>query len=257
MKRIQDEWRLVWALVRRGLNEILRVPGASIPGILAPVIFTLGGYSMFGRLGTLPGFDGSDYLNWIMPLGMLQAAAFSGAATGVNLARDIESGWFDRLLLAPVPRRVILAGIVFSASIRLMLPVSFLLATGWLVGLAWPGLGGLLIAVLLAACFSAAMACWSCSLAIWFRSQDAAPLMQSTGFVLVQFSTAFAPLVLLAPWLRQVAEANPITYVLEGVREGFIATVTWASTWPSLVAVSGLLAISMAISLRSISRVGN
>lgn len=254
--RLRHDVKLVWALARRGLNEILRVPGASIPGILAPTIFMIGGYSMFGRLDFLPGFEGASYLNWIFPIGMLQSAAFTGAATGVNLARDIESGWFDRLLLSPVPRGAILSGIVASAAIRLMLPSAFLLTIGWLVGLNWPGFDGFLIALVLSCTFAAAMACWSCALAIHFGSQDAAPLMQSTGFILVQFSTAFAPLILLSSWLRQVAELNPVTYVLGGVRQGFIAEVSWTDSWPAIVAVTGLLVLTMAISLRSIVRVG-
>lgn len=256
MGALRRDMQLVWALARRGLNEILRVPGASIPGILAPTIFMIGGYSMFGRLDFLPGFDGIDYLDWIFPMGMLQSAAFTGAATGVNLARDIESGWFDRLLLAPVRRGVILSGIVLSATIRLMLPVALLLVVGWAIGLNWPGFGALLLALPLAAAFTAAMACWSCALAIRYGSQDAAPLMQSTGFVLVQFSTAFAPMALLAPWLRQVAELNPATYVIGGVRQGFVGQVTWHDTWPAVLAVSALLLLTAVMSMRGITRVG-
>jgi ABC-2 type transport system permease protein len=248
--------RLVWVLALRGLNEILRVPGASIPGILAPTIFMAGAYSMFGRLEVLPGFVGTSYIDWVFPLGMLQSAAFTGAATGVNLARDIESGWFDRMLLSPVPRGVILGGIVVSATVRLLLPVGLLLCVGWALGLDWPGVDGLAISIALAMVFTAAMASWSCDLAIRFGSQDAAPLMQSTGFVLVQFSTAFAPLALLAPWLREVAELNPVTYVIGGVRQGFLGGVNWADSWPALLAVVGLLVLTSALSLRSIARVG-
>ncbi len=254
--RLRHDVKLVWALARRGLNEILRVPGASIPGILAPTIFMIGGYSMFGRLDFLPGFEGASYLNWIFPIGMLQSAAFTGAATGVNLARDIESGWFDRMLLSPISRGTILAGIVVSAMIRLLLPVVLLLCIGWMVGMAWPGFDGILIALPLAMVFTAAMASWSCSLAMRFGSQDAAPLMQSTGFVLVQFSTAFAPLALLAPWLRGVAQANPTSYVIAGVRQGFVSGVTWADTWPAVLAVGGLLLLATVLSLRAIGRVG-
>ena len=56
----------------------------------------------FGRLTGLDGFPTDSYLSWIVPLSCLQGAGFAGAATGANLARDIEQGWFDRLLVAPV-----------------------------------------------------------------------------------------------------------------------------------------------------------
>src|SRR3982751_1077532 len=112
-------WRsdtaMIRALVRRALNEIFRVPGAAIPGIMAPAIFFLGLTSVFGSLTLLPGFDTQSYQSFLIPVSMLQGAGFTGAATGVNLARDIEQGWFDRLLAAPAPRPVLLAGLVLSA----------------------------------------------------------------------------------------------------------------------------------------------
>ena len=100
------------ALIRRARNELLRVPGAAIPGILAPTIFFLGLTSVFGHLTLLPGFSSGSYQSFIIPVSLMQGAAFTGAATGVNLARDIEGGWFDRLLASPAPRPVILAGLV-------------------------------------------------------------------------------------------------------------------------------------------------
>ncbi|MGH2906172.1 MAG: ABC transporter permease [Solirubrobacterales bacterium] len=239
-----ENLRLMWALVRRGLNEILRVPGASVPGVIAPTIFMLGSYSIFGQLHTLPGFGQVNYMDWILPVGFIQSAAFTGAATGVNLARDIESGWFDRILLAPAPRWVILAGLVCSAGIRVMMPAALLLVVGFSVGLHFPGVAGFVISLVLAALLAAIMALWSCGLAMKFKSQDAAPLMQSSGFMLMQLTAVYAPIALLAPWMRQIAHINPFTYVLSGVRQGYISTVTWHVTWPAILAVTGMLAAS-------------
>ena len=58
---------------------------------------------------------------------MLQGAGFTGAAAGVNLARDIEQGWLDRLLVSPAPRWVLLAGTVLAASARALIPATFVL----------------------------------------------------------------------------------------------------------------------------------
>ncbi|MBJ7458449.1 MAG: ABC transporter permease [Thermoleophilaceae bacterium] len=244
MTGVTEGFRLVGALARRGLNEIIRVPGASLPGVLAPCIFMLGTYSVFGGLALLPGFGGSDYLNWILPVGFIQSAAFTGAATGVNLARDIESGWFDRMLLAPAPRWVVLGGLVVSAGVRVLLPSLLLVAIGMLAGLTWPGVGGIVISLVAAALLAAVMAFWSCGLAMKFRSQDAAPLMQSSGFMLMQLSAVYAPIALLAPWLQSVARVNPFTYVLDAVRAPYISTTTWDSLWPGIVALVGMVALS-------------
>jgi ABC transporter DrrB family efflux protein len=246
----------VRALVRRAANELLRVPGAAIPGVLAPTIFFLGLTSVFGNLTHLPGFDTSSYQSFILPISMLQGAGFTGAATGVNLARDIEGGWFDRLLSSPAPRSALLAGMVVSASLRALIPATVLLAVGFGIGVEWPGLGGLAIALFCAMATGALAACWGVSLALKYRSQSAAPLMQSGMFVLVLTTTAYAPLALLQGWLADIARINPLTQVVEAMRQGFLGdSVTWAGTWPGLVALAGLLAALTALALRGMNRI--
>jgi len=246
--------RVVSALSRRALNEILRVPGGAIPGILAPTIFLLGLSSVFGAATELDGYPTDDFMTFIVPVSFLQGAGFTGAATGVNLARDIEQGWFDRLLLAPAPRGVILAGVVASAALRALLPATFLLIVALVLGVHFPGVDGLLLAAVLVMGLAAAMACYGTTLALRFRTQQAAPLMQVGSFIAVLFTTAYAPEDLLAGWLRQIAELNPVTYVLEGVRQGFVGDVTWADTWPALVSLAGLLLVLGAFALRAMRR---
>jgi ABC transporter DrrB family efflux protein len=247
---------VVGALSRRGLNEILRVPGASIPGILAPTIFLIGITSVFGATAALPCYGGDDFTTYVVPVGMLQGAGFTGAATGVNLARDIERGWFDRLLLVPMPRTTLLAGLVGSAALRCLLPATVVLVAGLLLGVPFPGLLALALIAVLVMGTAAALAFYSIALALRARSQQAAPLMQMGAFVLVLFTTAYAPEELLQGWLRAVATINPMTYVLEGARQGFVGEVTWASTWPALVAIAGMVGVLGAVAVRVMRRTG-
>ncbi|HEU4802143.1 MAG TPA: hypothetical protein VFS73_03110, partial [Solirubrobacterales bacterium] len=83
------DWETIRALVRRSANELIRVPGAAVPGVLAPTIFFLGLTAVFGNLTLLPGFTTDNYASFMVPVSMLQGAGFTGAAMGVNLARDI------------------------------------------------------------------------------------------------------------------------------------------------------------------------
>jgi ABC-2 type transport system permease protein len=242
------------ALVRRALNEITRVPAAAIPGVLAPTIFFLGLTAVFGSLTLLPGFTTSSYQSFLIPVSLMQGAAFTGAATGVNLARDIEQGWFDRLLASPAPRPVLLAGLVLAASLRSLIPATFLLVVALAVGAHWPGLLGLAIALFVVMGMAVVAATWGTSLAFRFRTQQAAPLMQVGMFLAVLLTTAYAPLDLMTGWLQEVARINPVTQVVETARQGFIGPVTWADTWPGLLVMVGLAAILSALALRGMER---
>jgi ABC-type multidrug transport system permease subunit len=253
---IRTDIAMVWALMRRGLNEILRVPGAALPGMLAPTIFLLGLTAVFGSLRHLPGYPTDSFMTFILPVSFLQAAGFTGAATGVNLARDIELGWFDRLLVLPVPRWALLAGTVFSASLRVLLPFTLLLGVGLIFGVHWPGIDGLAMALLCGSTFAAIAACWGVTLALVFKTQSAAPLMQAGMFILVLFTAAYAPLALLAGWLHDAASVNPVNHVLTAARQGFIGNVNWADTWPALVTLGALSLVFGALAVRQLKRWG-
>ena len=209
---------------------------------------------MFGSLNALPGFTSETYQSFLIPISLMQGAGFTGAATGVNLARDIEQGWFDRLLVSPAPRAVLLAGLVISASLRSLIPATVLLIVGFSLGVSWPGLGGLAIALVIVLGMGTLAACWGTVLALRFKSQSAAPLMQMGMLLLILTTTAYAPLALLTGWLHTAARFNPVTQVVETARQGFVGGVTWGDTWPGLLALAGLLALLSALALRGMRR---
>jgi ABC-2 type transport system permease protein len=244
--------RGTWLLMRRALNEVIRVPGAAIPGIAAPTLFLLGLTAVFGKLTLLPGFSTSDFMAFILPVSVMQSATFSGAATGVNLARDIEQGWFDRLYVSPISRRALLAGHVFSASLRALMPITAVIIVALLFGVDLQGVDGLLLAIVLAAAFAAAIACYAVILALRFRTQQAAPLMLAGSFMMVLFTTSYAPLELLTGWFQEVARYNPVRFILEGVRQMSVYGVDWGHTWKALLALAGLTLFFGAFAMRGL-----
>jgi ABC-type multidrug transport system permease subunit len=248
------QFETVGALMRRGLNELLRVPGAAIPGVLAPTIFFLGLTAVFGNLTLLPGFTTESYQSFLVPVSLMQSAGFTGAATGVNLARDIEQGWFDRLLASPASRVSLLAGMVASAAFRVLIPAGFLLCVAFALGAHWPGIWGLALTLLVVMGMAVVASAWGVSLALRFKTQSAAPLMQAGILLVILTTTAYAPLELLSGWLQEVARYNPVTQILEAARQGFIGGVTWDDTWPGLVALFGLAIILTAVALRGMRR---
>jgi ABC-2 type transport system permease protein len=245
----------IGVIVNRSKNELLRVPGAAIPGVLAPTIFFLGLNGAFGSLTQLTGFETDSYASFLVPVSVLQGAGFTGAATGVNLARDIEGGWLDRLLVSPAPRWVLLTGMVVAASLRAFIPATAVLLVAFAVGAHWPGLDGLLLAYAMVAATAAVAACYAIALALRYKTQSAAPLMQAGMLALILMTTAYAPLHLLEGWLQDIAEVNPMTPVVDAVRQGFLGTVGWTDTWHGVVAVLGLLTVMVALSLRGMRRI--
>jgi ABC-type multidrug transport system permease subunit len=253
------ELRSTWALMRRGINEVARVPMAAVPGVLAPSIFMCGLAAVFGNLTLLPGFTTDDYLAFILPVGFLQGAGFTGAATGVNLARDIEQGWFDRLLVAPVPRPVLLLGPILGGVTRALVPVTVVLIAGLALGAEITGgAAGVLALYAAAAGFCVAAALWGVFIALTFRTQQAGPLMQQGVFLAVFLSTAYTPQVLLRGWLEDAAHFNPTSQILQLGRQATVSGIEpgLAHTWPGLVALLGLWIVLGALALRRLGQLG-
>jgi ABC-type multidrug transport system permease subunit len=247
------------ALWRRSLNEVLRVRGALLPATIAPVVFLLGISGQFARLTGLDGFPTDSYLSWIVPLSCLQGAGFAGAATGSNLARDIEQGWFDRLLVAPVPRPVLLAGPLLGSVTRSLVPATVVLLVGIAVGAELPGgVPGLIGLYVACAGFCVVAGLWGIFMALVFRTQQAGPLMQQGVFLAVFLSTAYTPEVLLRGWLAGAAHLNPVTHVLELARQATVVGIepSWAHTWPGLVALLGMQLVLGGLALRALGRMG-
>jgi ABC-2 type transport system permease protein len=247
------------ALWRRSLNEITRVRGALLPATIAPLIFMLGMSGQFGRLSGLDGFPTDSYLSWIVPLACLQGAGFAGAATGSNLARDIEQGWFDRLLVSPVPRPLLLLGPILGAVTRCLLPATVVLIVGLALGAELPGGAAGVLALYAAAIgFCAAAALWGIFMAVTFRTQQAGPLMQQGVFLAVFLSTAYTPEGLLRGWLASAAQLNPVTHVLELARQATVSGLppSLGHTWPGLAALAGMIAALGAVALLGLRRMG-
>ena len=246
-------------LWRRSLNEVLRVRGALLPATIAPVVFMLGITGQFGRLTGLEGFPTESYISWIVPLSCMQGAGFAGAATGSNLARDIEQGWFDRLLVSPVPRPLLVVGPILGAITRSLVPATVVLIVGLLIGADLTGgVVGLLALYFACAAFCACAALWGIFMAVTFRTQQAGPLMQQGVFLAIFLSTAYTPALLLRGWLADVAHLNPITPVLEMARQATVVGLepSLAHTLPGLAALAGLAAVLGTMAMLGLRRMG-
>lgn len=248
--------RVAAAIAGRSLKLIPRVPSTFVPSLVMPLFLTVAMAGAFSGLVLIPGFPADKSIDWFIPMTTLQGGAFAGITTGMGIARDLESGFYDRLLSSPATRPALLAGPLLASILRATIPLSILVVIALVSGANFHGgiatVGTLAIATLGMAYVGGA---WAIALALRFKSQQAAPLMQTGVFLLVFLSTAQMPIHLLTGWLHTVARFNPMTNVLGLAREGFLGEVTWAGTWPGLVSLGGLVAAATLFAATSMRKV--
>ena len=241
----QPRWLPVsLALARRSLVASWRVPAAVIPLAIMPVFFVVVFSGSFGGLRELPSFPTDNVYSWVLPFGIVQGAAFAGMGTGFGLVRDIQSGFFDRLLLLPGGRAGILLGPLWSALVRAVLTTVVVFAFGLLIGADFPGglLGVLVVAASVLGVTAMALA-WTIGLVLRMPSMRAAPLIQVGIFFPTFLSTGQVPLADQTGWAHAVARVNPITNILELTRQGMLGHIAWESTWPGLLALGSGVAL--------------
>ncbi|MDA2945468.1 MAG: ABC transporter permease [Actinomycetota bacterium] len=244
------------ALSKRSVQSILRQPSVVVPSMVFPLFFVALGTSSFGRAISIPGFPVVDsFLDFALAGSVVQGVLFGSITSATALATDIETGFFDRLLLTPSPRVGILVGRLAGAMVYgfaqtvffvvVLLPFGLSIKSG-VLGLIAMMVGGLLTALAVGAVMSAMALRTGSSEAV----QGSFPLL----FVLLFFSSAFFPRQTMDGIYRRIADLNPVSYLVEGFRSltiGDLSTVAVAQTIaiPAAIAVGGL-----GISMRSLRR---
>ena len=213
-------WEVARGVAWRTLHNVLTNPSLLIPGLLFPLFFFTAFAGGLSQVSEVPGFDyEGDYTSFQFVFVLLQSAAFGGVFTGFGIARDFESGFGRRLLLASPNRVGILVGYGLAALVRWAITATMLTAVAVVAGM---DVGGGPIDVVglytLAALVNAAALCWAAGIAFRFRTIQVGPIMQMPVFLLLFFAPVYVPLELLSGWIATVARLNPVTYLLEAGR---------------------------------------
>lgn len=235
---------IVAQLVRRSLVAITRVPAAVGPILIMPIFFMIAFAGSYSAITEIPGFPTDNILSWFVPYACIQGAAFAGIGIGFGTARDIEGGFYDRLLLAPSGRWALLLGPLGTSIARSTFPLFTVLPIGLLLGASWPGIGGFLLMALGGAMFSCVTGLWALGIVYRLQSQRAMGLVQVGIFATLFLSIGQVPLAVMDGWLHGAARINPTTNVLRMARQGFLDDgISWSLTWPGLVAGAGMLVV--------------
>ncbi len=207
-------------LTWRNLVTIFRTPEALLPPLGISIFFLVIYNSTLGKAaGSLPELSGS-YIGFILPLSIVSASLGGAGITAQNLVRDIESGYFDKLLLTPVNRAALLLAPMFAGALLLGVQATVVVVVGFVMGLnPVTGLPGVLIVIGLAVLLGTGFAGFTVSAALGSGNAAATQGASFIFFPLTFLTASFVPLDLLDGWLRTAASLNPITYVLQAMRD--------------------------------------
>ncbi len=191
-----------------------------LPSVAFPLFFFTAFVGGLSRIRQVPGFDfPAGYTAFQFVFVLLQSAAFAGVFTGFGIARDFESGFMRRLMLAAPNRMGILLGYAFSALVRWLTVAAIVTVVALLARMKIGGDGVDLFGLYaLALLLNLAGTFWATGVAMRLRTQQAAPVMQMPVFLLLFFAPVYVPLNLLEGWIHGVASVNPITALLESGR---------------------------------------
>jgi ABC-2 type transport system permease protein len=182
---------------------------------MVPVFF------YFVTVGSLEQFANSFGLaNWeAFQLPMAILFAVQGGSAGLNMVADIESGYFDKLLLTPVSRLSILIGAMGADFLRIMLQAIIVVLIAVAGGLHFEtGFAGAAVFVLISSLFGLAYSAIGFAIALKTGNAQATQSMWFLFMPLLFLTTMFAPKEALSGWLSAAATVNPMTYLLQGLR---------------------------------------
>jgi ABC transporter DrrB family efflux protein len=205
-------------IVWRNLVHIRRMPEMLLDVTVQSVMFVLLFAYVFGGAIAV---RGADYKEFLLPGIMVQTMVFSSAIVAMGLTNDLQKGIVDRFKSLPIPRSSVLVGRSISSLIHSSIGVAVMGVTGLLIG--WRIRNGVVdgvLAFLLLLLFGFALI-W---LGIWvgslMRTVEAVQgFMFTVMFPLTFVANTFAPPESMPPWLRLIAEWNPVSALAQACRE--------------------------------------
>jgi ABC transporter DrrB family efflux protein len=214
-----------WEMVLRNLIHIKRTPELLLDVTLSPIMFViLFNFVFGGAIGRLVGAEGGDeanYINYMMSGIFVQTIAFAGIYTSVLLANDLQKGMIDRFRSLPMAQSAVLTGRTLTDLLRALLAVAIMWVVGMLVGFRPEGgILGNAAAIGLMLLFGFALSWLGVAAGALVRTPEALQgIIFAVVFPLTFVSSAFVPTDTMPDWLRWFADRQPMTLVMNEVRD--------------------------------------
>lgn len=209
----------VLLLGRRASREIIRYPEATIPTLFIPLFFLAVNIGQVSKTfpSTTPFLKGQGYVAFQLPVSLMFAVAT--ATSGLALVTEIDNGYFDKLLVAPIRRSSIIFGRLTADLVRGIATSALVLLVGIALGARIEaGVPGALLIVLLSALFGVAYAGFGILVALRTRNVQATQSSFLLFFPLLFLTPNFVPFNRLSPLMEALAHINPVSYVIVGLR---------------------------------------
>jgi ABC-2 type transport system permease protein len=246
--------RIVLALARRALGNALRRPQLLAPLVVFPSLFLAVNVGGLQRTTQLPGFPGGDgFLDFQLAAAMTQSLLLGGVSTGIATALEIEGGFFDRLVAAPIPRVAIVLGRILAAGVIAAGQVAWFLVVGLVFGAGVRGgLPGVLALFAIGVVAGTGFGALGVVLALRARSASTVQGVFPLVFVVLFVSSAFFPADLLVAPADAIAAYNPLSWIAEGLREPIYSGLDGARILLGLAAAAGLAAVAVVLAVAAL-----
>jgi ABC-2 type transport system permease protein len=210
----------VGQLARRSVLRTMRQPAQIVPSLIFPLFLLAVNSGGLKDATSLPGFPTDSYLTFALAVPFMQGALFSVMNSGTDLARDIETGFLNRLALTPLRGAALLSGLLAGSVILGLLQAVTYLLVGLAAGAELAaGPAGALVIVALSVTITVAFGALGLFAALRSGSGEAVQSLFPVFFVFLFLSSMALPLDLLqTQWFHAIAAANPVSYLLAAFR---------------------------------------
>ncbi|HVQ00350.1 MAG TPA: ABC transporter permease [Candidatus Thermoplasmatota archaeon] len=245
----------IFAIFNRWNKKLVRQPILIFFTLIQPLVWFLLFTQAFSAIGNIPTFKiltgTSSYITFFTAAVIIQTIASSALNAGIGLVTDFDSGFMDKMRVAPINKSSILFGRLFSAAITTVIQVIIILAIGYALGVTVAsGVLGILVLLVLAALFGIAWSGISLFVALTTKNQETTlSVGLLTTFPLLFLSASVMPLGLLPDWVQQVAKVNPFTYIAEAFQSLIIKGFVWEKIEYAFIAIIIVGAISLGASI--------
>jgi ABC-2 type transport system permease protein len=245
------------ALAVRAVNGMFRLPQAWAPALVFPLMLMAIFTASFDRgIGRIPGFpEVEGFLDFALAGAVLQGVLIGGVSAGAFFASDMEGGFFDRLVASPASRVALLTGRLLAGFVLATLQATLFVAIALAFGARFQGgVAGALVFLALAGLLAVPVGGLGVYLALRTGSAEAVQGMFPLFFALMFFSSAFFPRETMGGWFRTFADANPISWLVEGMRAQVIEGLDWGSAGASLLVIVAFAALTVGGSALALRR---